>query len=912
MKRLFLDLGEYGHLTGAGVPIQQWHDHGQGLIRTILHAAGVETDLASRRLCSNLQHLAPQLRGYDMLLMNVRSYTFPGAAEAARVFKRFNPEGVVLVGGMHAMVDLPGMEAVEEFDHIVQGGGESIIVDLVKDHGAYPRVIQGKQARSLADWPMIDRKLWPRERLPQGSAAGTWPLEASCGWGPPPVATMITSRVCPWKCSLTAEARIPVEGLGLVAIGDLQRTAGAALQLVVGGGSVSVRPLVAHVRADSGSRLATRWIDEGEAETFTITLRNGFSITATAGHRFRVIRNAEYVWSEVKDLKPGDWLPVQHSTEAWGDYQTISASCTPRKTPQSLSLRLDEELAWLVGLFVGDGAFHHHSRCVDWCVLPDIQEKVLGITRKYFGKSLKARIPKQSDKVRIIQLSGRIAYTWFADGLGLGPNKLTVPEAIFRGPRSVAEAFIEGLFEADGYAPPKGGRYISTISPELAHGVGLLLLNMGKHPSILKVKQPKRCLSRRSHHYRISLDQRRDRVPIGQSAYFNKYKGERYVGLRANLKTPGCSGVSREVLAEIDPGHDLLQRKQRFSQVASIEPAGVQRVYDISVPDGETFIANGFVSHNSFCNEFSYIPNMDRRPVDLVIEELNLLDEQYGLGSVVIHDSMFFQNPTYLKEWLEKYPRKARRVWPYWAAARADTVRKWPDLFEALVRETNWTSVSIGFESGSDRVLKLINKECTAEDNLFTIDLLNRIGEDLVAQGRERPRFWANIMYGIPGETPEDVFATKRMIRRMIDPMITPATYAPFPGSMLGYQITAEGKSYLGESHFRFLGGKYMAGIDYDFLRDVEAGAYDFEIDEAEWLPGANPQPIGDEKRKPSRFYLFPLRSGKKRIAYGESPEQAREIMSWRMSVEEMAQIAEGPIIEVRQQDIHPHLKELG
>jgi len=90
-----------------------------------------------------------------------------------------------------------------------------------------------------------------------------------------------------------------------------------------------------------------------------------------------------------------------------------------------------------------------------------------------------------------------------------------------------------------------------------------------------------------------------------------------------------------------------------------------------------------------------------------------------GSARLVIHDSMFFQNPSWLEEWLEKYPRQANRAWPYWAAARADTVRQWPELFEALVKETNWDTVSIGFESGSDRVLKILNKECIRGGQLF-------------------------------------------------------------------------------------------------------------------------------------------------------------------------------------------------
>jgi radical SAM superfamily enzyme YgiQ (UPF0313 family) len=335
-----------------------------GLLRTILQNNGVETEMFSTRSLLSWDALYRRVESYDMLIMNVRSYTYPFAYQAAKIFKEVNPKGIVLTGGMHATVAPDEMEDVEEFDYICQGPGEEIIVDLVKDPISFPRMVVGVGAKSMADWPMMDRTLWPNPNLPDFP----WPLEPECGWGPGPVATVITSRVCPWQCV--------------------------------------------------------------------------------------------------------------------------------------------------------------------------------------------------------------------------------------------------------------------------------------------------------------------------------------------------------------------------------------------------------------FCNEASYIPNMGRKPVDMVIEELNCLDDTYGpLGSVVIHDSMFFQQPVWLREWVEKYPRLAHRPWPYWAAGRSDTIRQWPDLFEALVRETNWNTISIGFESGSDWVLKILNKECTAEDNHFTIDLLNKIGEDFERQGKEPPKFWANLMLGIPGETHEDAFETIGLCR---------------------------------------------------------------------------------------------------------------------------------------------------
>jgi radical SAM superfamily enzyme YgiQ (UPF0313 family) len=230
---------------------------------------------------------------------------------------------------------------------------------------------------------------------------------------------------------------------------------------------------------------------------------------------------------------------------------------------------------------------------------------------------------------------------------------------------------------------------------------------------------------------------------------------------------------------------------------------------------------------------------MGRKSVDQVIDELNFLDDTYGpLGSVVIHDSMFFQHPKWLQEWLEKYPAKAHKPWPYWAAGRADTVRQWPDLFEALVRDTNWNHVSIGFESGSERVLRILNKECTVDDNYFAIDLLNRIGDDLEAQGQQPPVFWSNIMLGIPGETREDAFDTIRMLKYMKRVLPSISYYAPYPGSALGYQLIAEGKSRMSkENYHRYPNDEKVKGVDYGFYNQLLAGRFDREIDAA--LPQA-------------------------------------------------------------------------
>ena len=534
MKRIWIDLGELGlFLKHCPDTTATWQDHGLGLLRTIMHRAGVQSDVATVRNMANWEEAAKVLNGYDMLLMNVRSYTFAQARKVAAIFKEVNPSGLVLVGGMHATVALEEMVADPCFDHICQGAGEQTIVGLSTNPSAYPRVIKGQGAMKMGDWPHIDRTLWP---VPKGifpgppAALGTigqrisklmrrnypHPLEPAIReWGPGPMVSILTSRVCPWRCS--------------------------------------------------------------------------------------------------------------------------------------------------------------------------------------------------------------------------------------------------------------------------------------------------------------------------------------------------------------------------------------------------------------FCNEASYIPALERKPAEQVVEELNWQDQHHGpIGSVVIHDSMFFQQPSWLEEWAEVYPSKARKVWPYWAAARADTVRRWPDLFSLLVKQTNWQTISLGLESGSNRTLKTLNKECTAHDNLFAILKVNELGRGLEAQGRRAPRIFSNLMFGIPGETREDAMDTLRMLSCIRHPLPSFAYYAPYPGSALGYQIIAEGKSLMAKGdHMRYAGNHYVSGVDYSFFEAAVRGGH---ADEAartreSWMQrvtGGTPtmEPLASF-HKTQHLYLFALKSGKNRLSYGVDPADAIETLKLRLDSRELDEIDTNSSQRIHQSKLH-------
>ena len=62
----------------------------------------------------------------------------------------------------------------------------------------------------------------------------------------------------------------------------------------------------------------------------------------------------------------------------------------------------------------------------------------------------------------------------------------------------------------------------------------------------------------------------------------------------------------------------------------------------------------------------------------------------------------------------------------------------------------------------------------------------------------------------------------------------------------------------------------------------------------------------------PHFMYLFNLKNGKKKLAYGQSPEDALNILSIRLSDEEMRQIQTDKFIRINQRELQQYVGDLG
>lgn len=62
----------------------------------------------------------------------------------------------------------------------------------------------------------------------------------------------------------------------------------------------------------------------------------------------------------------------------------------------------------------------------------------------------------------------------------------------------------------------------------------------------------------------------------------------------------------------------------------------------------------------------------------------------------------------------------------------------------------------------------------------------------------------------------------------------------------------------------------------------------------------------------PHHMYLFAMKNGKKKLAYGSTPEDALNILKLRLTDKEIAEIISDQYLKITQREMRAHLAELG
>ena len=377
-----------------------------------------------------------------------------------------------------------------------------------------------------------------------------------------------------------------------------------------------------------GDAAISAFVPQGRKPVFHLRTRAGLSIRATANHPFRQLHG----WTELSALRPGDRIAVARSIPTFGS------------TP------IPDWEASLLGLMISEGqcSTPGHSPTFTSAdpVLVDLLRGCVAsgglgeVTyRGRYGYRLVNRagrggVPEKNRTTR-----------WLAShGLDCTAEGKFVPQAIFTAPKETVRLFLQALFAGDGgiYRSDQGVflEYYSK-SRRLVDDVRHLLLRFGIF-SLVREKTT----AIGTPAYRVQITARdqvlrfADEVGFVPESIKQRRLDEEILPFIASLPTRSKSnfdtlpaaawallvsavhqgGGSMQGLTgrQADPRQSVpleLARRVALAMacdelvalangpvwdvVESIEPAGEEEVYDLTVPGGHNFVANDFIVHNS-------------------------------------------------------------------------------------------------------------------------------------------------------------------------------------------------------------------------------------------------------------------------------------------------------------------------
>jgi stage V sporulation protein R len=421
------------------------------------------------------------------------------------------------------------------------------------------------------------------------------------------------------------------------------------------------------IKVASGGKNELNWITDFHKEenvpTIHIRTRRGFTIEGAYKHRILL---ADGSWAYLKDIKIGDKVSLAINANVWSEdeqkfHYSPTLSSTSIETVAALSgvstwtvlrhlkgkrtLRgelisnvltetdyqrgmngkvlstrrrhlnlpetLNEELAWLLGYFIGDGNMTKSG--IGFTTGDDeLVRKLVDVIETHLGliPNVKLDTSEGHRRWRVIIYSREI-WKWLEwVGVNLQDRARTkkIPSLILRSPKNIVTSFLRGYFDADAYAG-RGGVILSSSSKELIQTVQILLLNYG-----ILSRQRKQPFDIR--HLEIN----------GASVvpFF------REIGFSLKRK--------QDALHEFIEGHLWFKKEELDDEIVSIE-YGCADVYDITVDEKHSYVANGFINHNSFWHS-------------RIMRELDLSDAEHvefaDLHSSVVSPHKGQLNPYYV------------------------------------------------------------------------------------------------------------------------------------------------------------------------------------------------------------------------------------------------------------------------
>lgn len=184
----------------------------------------------------------------------------------------------------------------------------------------------------------------------------------------------------------------------------------------------------------------------------------------------------------------------------------------------------------------------------------------------------------------------------------------------------------------------------------------------------------------------------------------------------------------------------------------------------------DMMMGRGCVNRCSFC-AYSRLSPVRYYTAGYLIEQMRYMRKDFGVNGIYFSDSSLGNNWKLLREFCELMIQNGfSKSMKWYGNMRADQV---DEEKLKLLSKAGCNYLFYGFESGSQRMLDLMNKKTTAEDNYRAANLHNKL----------RFPYNASMIIGYPGEREEDLMLTHEFLRKVKPPSVGLNWYVPLPGS---------------------------------------------------------------------------------------------------------------------------------
>jgi radical SAM superfamily enzyme YgiQ (UPF0313 family) len=198
------------------------------------------------------------------------------------------------------------------------------------------------------------------------------------------------------------------------------------------------------------------------------------------------------------------------------------------------------------------------------------------------------------------------------------------------------------------------------------------------------------------------------------------------------------------------------------------------------------FSAMGCPYQCTFCSSPAQYAAIDGRkwvPLDHVhiIDHIQHVVEKYGANYIYFIDDDSFPSLKHVEGIIDGIQARGLSVGLGFRGARINEIKKMSDSFLDKLAQCGTDIMHIGAESGSNRILSLMRKNCTVDDIIECNRKLARHPTIIAAY---------NFIMGLPTETLDDLHQTRDLMLRLVEDnpnclIFPPNKFRPLPGTEL-------------------------------------------------------------------------------------------------------------------------------